>query len=441
MKPRIPVMASCTWLDLLVAGLVVGYLSMSRSFAHWGIGPVYVGEIALALILIGRPQSLIGGWLRSIVRPHTFTPLAWCMFISLAYGAVQATRGMFLGHNKLVTLQTVVFHVYPFFFFVGAWVGARRPAALRQTLRALAWVVGCYGMIYLLVLSPAGWTDALEGTEEGYVGLFGQPYGAAVALLGLLCFEPRWMRDGLPLVLNAAVLLAMQVRAAWLSFAIGVSLWAALSGRIGQLLAVFGILAALFGVALIADVEFPAASGRDDTVTARNLVGRFLAPLSPELAREFSDHVDFYTATVDWRTMWWKEIYGMVQETPTRAVIGPGYGYPIWELHPLRIGQDTLRTPHNVFVFALGYTGWLGVAIFYTLQLALLGVMWKAYRRSGQPFGLCCQVLMLTWAHFDNLFETPFGAIPLYLLTGLAAAPLALRRTHDQERPLAQEAA
>lgn len=433
MNPRLLGGARLTWLDLLVAFLVVGYLTMSRSFAHWGVGPVYIGEIALALILIGRPQSLVGGWLKSIVRPHTFSPLAWCLFISLGYGVVQAARGLLLGHNKLVTLQTVVFHVYPFLFFVGAWVGARRPAALEQTLRGLAWAVGVYGMIYLLFLSPGGFTDALEGTEEGYIGAFGQPYGAAIALLGLLCFEPRLVRDGLPLLLNAVLLLAMQVRAAWLSFVVSVSLWSVLSGRVGRVLTVFGVLALLFGIALVADVELPAPAGRDTTITARNLVGRFLAPLSPELAREFSDHVDFYAATVDWRTMWWSEIYAMVHETPSRAIVGPGYGYPIWEIHPLRIGQETLRTPHNVFFFVLGYTGWLGVAIFYTTQLALLSVLWKAYRRGGQPFGLCCQVLMLTWAHFDNLFETPFGAIPFYLLSGLAAAPLAARRAGREE--------
>jgi hypothetical protein len=50
--------------------------------------------------------------------------------------------------------------------------------------------------------------------------------------------------------------------------------------------------------------------------------------------------------------------------------------------------------------------------------------LWRAYCRTGQPFGICYWVMILTWAHFDNFFETPFGAIPFYLLIGMAVGPL-----------------
>jgi O-antigen ligase len=113
----------------------------------------------------------------------------------------------------------------------------------------------------------------------------------------------------------------------------------------------------------------------------------------------------------------------VVNRTPESALFGLGYGYPIWDLHPQ--GLDfKLRTPHNAFVFALAHTGWIGVTLFAAIQLALGRLLWRAYRVSGQPFGLCVWIMLLVKGMFENFFETPFNAIPFYLITGLALGPL-----------------
>jgi len=68
----------------------------------------------------------------------------------------------------------------------------------------------------------------------------------------------------------------------------------------------------------------------------------------------------------------------------------------------------------------LAYTGWIGLAVFLAWMAALGCSFWQIYRHTGQVFGLCLLVMALTHAMFDNYFETPYGAIPFYLLVGMA---------------------
>jgi O-antigen ligase len=101
-------------------------------------------------------------------------------------------------------------------------------------------------------------------------------------------------------------------------------------------------------------------------------------------------------------------------------------------LEPYLRHVEDLRTPHNVFYFALGYTGWIGVALFFGFQAALAVTLWRAWRASGQPFGIVLWMMAIIGGLVGNAFETPFGAIPFYLLTGMAAAELVKRSSVDE---------
>src|SRR5690606_39928801 len=46
--------------------------------------------------------------------------------------------------------------------------------------------------------------------------------------------------------------------------------------------------------------------------------------------------------------------------------------------------KESTRTPHSVFYYALGYTGWVGVILFAALQYAILAHLWRSYRLTGQ---------------------------------------------------------
>ena len=88
------------------------------------------------------------------------------------------------------------------------------------------------------------------------------------------------------------------------------------------------------------------------------------------------------------------------------------------------MGQaEEVRTPHNGFYYALGYTGWVGVVLFGLLQFAILRLLWQAFRCCGAVIGLAWWAMGFTVGLFGNFFETPFGAIPFYLLLGMSMAP------------------
>src|SRR3546814_13632723 len=74
--------------------LVIGYLSLTRSFAYLGVPPlkISIGEIALALFIVLRPGVAIGSWASALVRPSPLNRVAIAVFVFLAYGAWEVCR-------------------------------------------------------------------------------------------------------------------------------------------------------------------------------------------------------------------------------------------------------------------------------------------------------------------------------------------------------------
>ena len=69
--------------------------------------------------------------------------------------------------------------------------------------------------------------------------------------------------------------------------------------------------------------------------------------------------------------------------------------FPLVSLAPAggeRLGE-AIRTPHSVFYYALGYTGWVGVVLFGVLQFAIVRLLWRSYRLTGQAAGLAWWVM------------------------------------------------
>jgi len=414
-----------SWIDYLLVFLVIGYLTMGRRFAYIGFSPIFIGEVGLGSILLTRYRALLGTWITALSRRSPIGVVAWVLFAGGFYGAISALRGLVAGYDLTVILKLLVLHTYPLFFFVGLWVGARQPDLLRRLIHWLAWAVGLYGVVYVFVLQPAN-LGAVSASAE--VPIAGQPYGPAVALLGLLCFAPTLLTVSFPLLLNAITLLGLQVRASWLGFAASLVLWAVLHGRVMRIVHLGFVVGALLLFAVLIDLRVPSPGRRGGELSAKGIVAQSLAPIAPALADQLIDgDKDVYAGTVDFRMIFWRSIWENVHHDSVSTLFGPGYGYPIWKLGPkMPQGAPELRSPHNVFMYCLAYTGWLGVGLFYALQIAIAVVLWKVYRQTGQAFGLCYVVMINLWALFDPLIGSPMGAVPYYSLVGLAAAPVLL---------------
>src|SRR5690606_21023646 len=97
----------------------------------------------------------------------------------------------------------------------------------------------------------------------------------------------------------------------------------------------------------------------------------------------------------EWRELWWDGIWRSVHSNPTLQAFGHGYGFPLVSLAPADGYKESTRTPHSVFYYALGYTGWVGVILFAALQYAILAHLWRSYRLTGQAAGLAWWVLAM----------------------------------------------
>ncbi len=406
-----------------VAGvLLVGYLCGKKPFAYLGIPPLFIGEIALAAFLLLKPRVALGTWAAALLRPSPLNGLGLAMLVFVAYGVWEAGRGVLAGSPVIYTLKFFVFNYYALYLFLGLWVALHEPECLAKLIRVTAWVNGIYGLIYILVLRHLG----LHMPGATGVAMFVAPGGGAFAILGLLCFERdlRAVWVVVVVVLNIVVTVTWQVRAEWLGLALGILAWAMLTGRFGRV-AGFGMVGlAVFGMLELADIKLV---GRTGSVSLSETLARFIAPIDLQLAKEFSPHAAHHVGTAEWRERWWHAIWVSAHSTPMLEAFGHGYGFDLFGLAPedVRAGQEDweVRTPHSVFYYALGYTGWVGVGLFGVLQFAILRLLWRSYRVSGQPAGLVFWVIGMAMAFFEASFETPFEAIPFYLLAGMTIAP------------------
>ena len=406
----------------LIMILVVGYLTMTRSFAYLGLPPakLFVGELAIGTFLLTRPTAIFRRWTGAFAQPSALNAFAIALACFLAYGWITLIRGLARDFPTVLALQGFAFHYYPICFFMGLWAGGIDRTMLRRTIRIAAWFNGLYGIAYILVLNRI--TTPVPGTVD--VQLFGQPAGSAIIVLGLLCLEPRLSRVWHLMLLNLFVMLALQVRAEYLGFALGATLWCLLTRRMERLVTAVAALAMLLGVGLLADFRIPAPATRGGYISTREIAGRVVAPFDSELAEQWDPNAKSQAGTAQWRVNWWTKIWDTTHEDTETAFLGQGYGYPLAALVGYK--ERDIRTPHSVFFYCLGYGGWIGVGVFFALQLALARTLWQAWRVTRNPFGLVIWITFLSGAFFGNAFETPFGAVPFYLLVGISAAPLAV---------------
>jgi O-Antigen ligase len=409
----------------VVGFLIIGYLCMSRSFAYLGVPPLYIGELALAMFLFLKPRVSLGTWASSLLRASPLSALSLALLVFISYGSWQVGRGMYSDTSIFEILKFFTFNYYAIYLFLGIWIGLRSPEFLPKLFRVLAWIHGAYGLIWIAVLRDLREVaTAMPGAESApgnEISVFGIPAGGAVIILGLLCFERNLRAVGLPLALNVAVTLTLQARATWLGLAVGILVLGLLTHRLGRV-AALGIA----GIAVLGIIELSGirlGPGRDTSFA--EITARAIAPINLELAKELSPYAKHAAGTVGWRQTWWDGIWASVHSKPMLEAFGHGYGFPLISVAPksAQENNEDVRTPHNAFFYALGYTGWVGVVLFAVLQFVILRLVWRSFRLAGQSAGVVLWFTFMAMAGFEGSFETPYRAIPFYLLMGMSIAP------------------
>ncbi len=411
------------WWGRATAALVLGYFAMGRSFAYLGFPPlkIFIGELMLIAFVVMQPRMSLDRLYHALSRPSVLRDVSWGIVLLLLYGVMEVFRGIYNGYSLWNALQSLVFNYYPVYLLLGIWVAQRDRAFLKKTIIALGWINGIYGVLYIGYLSRV--PIFVPGSQGVAVPIFGQPWGSPIVLLGLISMNLD-TRNALLMLLNAAVLLGIQVRAEWVAFLVGLSVFCVVTKRFDKMLASGTLLGLFLIVGLATDLRIPGAVSRGGSISTADIVGRALAPIDKDLAAEFTPYARWNASTFEWRTNWWKEIWRDNSKDVETATLGEGYGYPLVNLVDYLRGQTFLRTPHSMFFFALGYGGWLMVGLFALLQFTILRLLIAAWRITGNPFGIVFWAAVLVWALFGDSFETPYGAIPFFVLVGACIAPL-----------------
>lgn len=414
-------MKTIPWSKLVVV-LVVGYTTLGKSFAYLGIPAVkiFIGDLFLLAFLLFCTQKVIRPLMSGLVRTTVTTETMWFFILFIFYGILQVARGLYLEYPVLATIEGFAFHAYALYFFVGWWTGASPPDWLPSAVRAIAYWNCVYPILYLVTLNKIHLM--LPGTD---VPVFGQPGGFSLVIIGLLAFEENLRRVWIPLCINSFLLLAIQVRSEWVGMILAFAVIAVLGRRYQRVMVGGGITVALLLIGYLTDFSMPSPASRGGAISTREIIGRAIASVDREAAGEYSKNARTYAGTVSWRTNMWDSIWTSSNESKSATLFGHAYGFPLSDLVPYLHGMN-VRTPHNVFFFALAYSGWLGVLLFFGLQLALLQLLWRGYQVTGQTYGIALWVIGMVGGLFGNVFETPFGAIPYYLLIGAAASPAKL---------------
>jgi hypothetical protein len=402
--------------------LLVGLSLTGRSFSYLGIPPakLFIGDLTLAAFIFLRPRQLFDPWIKGLTKGGPLGPLSWILLISISYGIFQVIRGVLLGFAPLTAVENLVFNIYPLYVFLGIWLGKRRPDLLLRFVQVFAILFCIYAPAYFLYLNKI--SVVMPGSG---VPLFGQAGGGGFIILSLLCLDPKPFRWWPVMAIAAFGFLAAQVRGEWLGIIVATMIWGVLSKKMAKVAMMGAGIFAVLAIGAILDVNLPSTGERGGAISSSEIVARGLAAASPDLARDLtgSTNVNFYNGTITWRKNWWRAIWANSQDNYTNLLIGPGYGFALKNLVNYLAVSTDLRTPHNVFYYALGYTGWIGVSIFFALQAGFAALLWRVYKLTGEAWGLAAWAATLVSAFFGNVLETPAGAIPMYLLIGLFVGP------------------
>jgi hypothetical protein len=399
----------------------------------------YVG-LLLGALLIFSVRVFWDRWYVALTRRgDPMHGLSWALLVSLLYGIAQVIYGVsFLGHSLFTALQILVFNLGPVYVFLGIWVAVRHPLAVRTYIRFVTWWMVIYTPIYFLFLQHLNLT--LNGVLPGTgLELLGNPGSGTLPLLGLLTLEPHLARFWLPIVVLILLTIANQERSDWLGLGICLMIWGKLSGKLGRVFGILGCVTAVLIIAAVIDLKLPPIAGRGGELSARGTIARMAGAISPELAVDVGggrENSQFYYGTVYWREHWWAAIRSEVFKEPKTEIFGLGYGYPLAHLASRDVEKQGTRSPHSVFYFTLAYSGFVGVAIFFWLEICVVWLLWRVYKVSGETFGLMFAIYTLIGAFFGNVLETPQSGIPFYLLLGMAMGPIFLQtdKVYDDEQ-------
>ena len=414
--------------------LLAGYMFLNRGFAHFGVPPIYVGEVVLVVGLFAA--VLTGRWVHSLRLP-----LGWLIMIFVFWGAARtAPYSEAYGFDALrdgVVWGYAAYAVVLAVFFVRAEWLVRIPAVAR---RLIPWFVIWVPIVTIIRQLFPDTIATVPNTDVSVLHL--KSGDAAAHLVGIAAFwllgmhrnrnngvdallslkEWGWWAIWLAafvLVSNRAGLVAVLVVVAFLILVRPYSHWGKLAATI--------LIA--FSVSLAVDFEVSVGEGR--TVAPQHLVERLHSVVTTSEEARLEN-------TRQWRLQWWGDIisYTFVGDY---FWFGKGYGINLATADGYQVlGDDSLRSPHNGHLNILARSGVPGFSLWVVLQVVFFISMLRTYyraRRHGYDWWSRFTLWILAYwlgfmvnMSFDVFLEGPQGGIWFWSVFGFGIANLVVQR-------------
>ncbi len=411
--------------DVVFLGVVVaGYIVGNRGFAQLpvlGSFPLLPAEAAL--LVAGAWRAVVCAFERRLpVRRDGLNRLV------LLWMVVGTARVLFdLPEYRFLAVRDYAMVYYAAFFFIAQ--------QMAEDAKARRYLIGAL-VVALALLVPIGPAyEAFPGVFWSLVSVGGAPLiyfkgdllNTFLGVAALLVFvaTPRAGRKFV-LPVTAAVfayVLFGNNRASALALLAAAGLFAA--ARRWQFPVWHFGAAALAGVLVIGAALFT-----DNDWAQRKLAGvgdRVASVIDPGGVRAYrSEESGNKGDNNRFRLVWWQTV---ARETvAANPVFGLGFGYDlaggfVREYAPDLADEFSTRSPHNMFMTAFGRMGLVGATIWAGIFLLIIGRTLRALRADDEMRAALwtAATMILVSSLFGVVLEGPMGAVPFWVLLGLAS--------------------
>lgn len=398
-----------------------GFLTFGRGFAYLGVAPLFIGEVFIARSVLANHRRWIQQFFDDFFHGRL---LALGIGLTLLWGMFELFRTFAQStYPTIDAIKTFAFNYYPLCVLIGmAYGGDMTVDRFVAWWKKLAIFYACYALVYPVaaIYDPRlPWNDS--------VAIFNVPSISGlmpVALLALWPYLRDWKLKYPVLLLSFFPLMYYPGRGAILGLALGLGCVALVSVQ-RVLMILFGTVAVFVAMSAASPMIERALGDDAPQIDPMRPLARLVATVNEDAAiamlkeagyvHEAEEMAVVAAGTASWRTTIWE---GAVRslDTTTLMLIGQGHGADLGKYTPH--GED-IRTPHNYVIYLIFYTGAIGLGLFHLLLLGLLVRAWAIPNRNFRAATVGIILLTCMMALVGNLFETPFAAIPFFLLTGV----------------------
>jgi hypothetical protein len=408
--------------------LLIGYAFFGRSFAHIGVAPVYLGEVALVL------ASLV--LLRHWRRVGSLGAIEILLLAFMVLGAVHTVR--FLPRDGVDALRDGVLWGYAFVAF------AVTALLRREHFGKIADVYGLLAPAFIIwvvagrLLSQNPSLPTIPGSDVSVISFKGGDMGVHLAGIAALVVVGLFLRGRSFADLGSAILIPLWVIAIAFNGSINRGgLFAAMVGW-GAVFLVRPSRRWTLGIVL-AGLVLSLVALADPAIEAHNRREISLDQIVANLSSTVLDTGDpLLDGTKHFRLRWWNDIVDYTVFGPY-FLTGKGFGVNLADDDGYQIKRDrSLRAPHNSHLTVLARMGVPGFALWILVQLAFgIGLVraYRAARRAGAVFWcridawiLAYWLAMLLNTSFDPYLEGPQGGIWFWAVIGMGLAAMRVQR-------------